>query len=122
MKKLAAALALAAISLPAGAGDTEPPAVHVYPAEIELSTSRDRQSFVVQTTAADGVTRDVTGEAQIEIPAALVHRKGNVLTPKADGRSEMAVAYGGRLVKVPVEVKDAKADRPISFKLDVMPV
>ncbi len=32
------------------------------------------------------------------------------------------VAYGGKSVKLPVKVKDAKADRPISFKLDVMPV
>src|SRR5207302_6934171 len=31
-------------------------------------------------------------------------------------------AFGGRTVHVPVKVKDAKVDRPISFKLDVMPI
>src|SRR5437762_1896611 len=87
-----AALALAAIlAAPGFAGDAEPPVVNVYPAEIELSTSRDRQSFVVQMTAPDGVTRDVTDEAKVEIPANLVNRKGNVLTPKADGAAEMTV-------------------------------
>jgi hypothetical protein len=121
--RLSAALALAAlVAAPGYAGDTEPPAVNVYPAEIELSTSRDRQSFVVQVTAPDGVTRDVTDEAKLEIPAALVNRKGNVLTPKADGSGEMTVTYGGRQIRVPVAVKQAGADRPISFKLDVMPV
>jgi hypothetical protein len=122
MKKLVAALALAAISLPGVAGDVEPPAVNVYPADVELSTSRDRQSFVVQTTAPDGVTRDVTDQAKIEIPSSLVTRTGNVLAPKADGSGQMTVSYGGRQIRVPVVVKQAAAERPISFKLDVMPV
>jgi len=123
MKKLLAPLALAAaLAAPGFAGDTEPPAVSVYPAEIELSTSRDRQSFVVQVTAPDGVTRDVTDEAKIEIPPTLVNRKGNLLTPKADGSGEMTVSYRGRQIRVPVVVKQAAAERPISFKLDVMPV
>src|SRR5205823_3534548 len=47
---------------------------------------------------------------------------GNVLTPAADGAGEMTVAFDGQTVKVPVTVKDASADRPISFKRDVMPV
>jgi hypothetical protein len=117
----AIALALALVA-PGYAGDNEPPAVSVYPAEIELSTSRDRQSFVVQMTAPDGVTTDVTDEAKVEIPAKLVDRKGNVLTPKADGAGEMAVSCRGRVIRVPVTVKSATADRQISFKLDVMPV
>ena len=33
------------------------------PARLNLSTARDRQSFVVQATYADGITRDVTAEA-----------------------------------------------------------
>ena len=32
------------------------------------------------------------------------------------------VEFGGQAVTAPVKVKDAKVDRPISFKLDVMPV
>jgi hypothetical protein len=121
--RLIAALALAAaVAAPGYAGDSEPPVVNVYPADIELSTSRDRQSFVVQATAADGVTRDVTDDAAIAVPEALVNRKGNVLTPKADGSAEMTVAYGGRQIRVPILVRQATVDRPISFKLDVMPV
>src|SRR5436190_9651542 len=122
MRPIAALALAAALAANGYAGDSEPPAVNVYPAEIELSTSRDRQSFVVQTTAPDGVTRDVTDAATIEIPAALVSRKGNVLTPKTDGSAEMTVTYGGRQIRVPIAVKQAAIDRPVSFKLDVMPV
>src|SRR5262245_41436890 len=122
MRHLAAiALALALVA-PGYAGDNEPPAVSVYPAEIELSTSRDRQSYVVQMTAPDGVTTDVTDEAKVEIPAKLIDRKGNVLSPKSDGAGEMVVSCRGRVIRVPVSVKQSAADRPISFKLDVMPV
>ena len=34
----------------------------------------------------------------------------------------MIVEFGGQTVKVPIAVKDAKAERPISFTRDVMPV
>src|SRR5262245_49269153 len=122
MRQLTAIALAALLAAPATAGDKEPPAVNVYPAEIELSTSRDRQAFVVQMTAPDGVTRDVTDEAKVEVPKNLIDRKANVLRPKADGAGEMTVAVAGRVIRVPVAVKQAAADRPISFKLDVMPV
>jgi hypothetical protein len=95
----------------------------VYPPDIALASNRARQSFVVQAMFADGITRDVTAEAKITLSTPpLVNRTQNVLTPAADGTGEMAVEFGGQTVKVPVTVKDAKADRPISFTRDVMPV
>ncbi|MBV8879612.1 MAG: DUF1549 domain-containing protein, partial [Planctomycetaceae bacterium] len=122
MRQLAALALVAALAAPGFGEDAEPPIVNVYPAEIELSTSRDRQSYVVQVTAPDGVTRDVTDEARIDLSAPLVERQGNVLLPKADGKGTMTVTYGGRVIPVPLTVSRAQADRPISFKLDVMPV
>src|SRR5262249_34873671 len=44
------------------------------------------------------------------------------LYPLADGATALNVEFGGKTVSVPVKVKDAKVERPISFKLDVMPV
>src|SRR3982751_275101 len=125
MRTLAALALIAALAAPVAAGDAEPPQVNVYPPEIELSTSRDRQSFVVQLTAPNGVTRDVTDEAKVDFDAKsapLVERKGNVLTPKADGTGTMTVSFGGRVIPVPLTVKQSAADGPVSFKLDVMPV
>lgn len=95
----------------------------VYPPDIALQSSRARQRIVVQATFADGITRDVTAEAQVTFSnPALVSRSGNVLAPSADGTGEMAVEFAGQSVRVPLNVKDAKSDRPISFTRDVMPV
>ena len=80
-----ALLALLATSGTAGNEDAAPPDVKVYPAEIELSTTRDRQSFVVQLTQPDGVTRDLTDEAKVTLAQPLAELKGNMLTPAADG-------------------------------------
>ena len=74
--------------------------LEVFPPDVNLNSSRDRQSLVVQATYADGTTRDVT----------------------ADGTTELKVEFGGKAVTAAIHVKDAKTERPVSFKLDVMPV
>src|SRR5262249_43830248 len=97
--------------------------VQVFPPDVNLFTARSKQALVVQALYADGITRDVTAQAKITpANAALVKLDKNVVLPAADGATELAVAFGGRTVKVPLKVKDAKVDRPISFKLDVMPI
>src|SRR5262245_22626346 len=97
--------------------------LEVYPADVQLGTKRDRQSFVVMATKPDGVTIEVTKQAQLTIAnPALVKLDGHTLYAAADGATQMQVAFGGQTVTVPIAVKDAAADRAISFKLDVMPV
>ena len=46
----------------------------------------------------------------------------NTLYPAADGQTTLAIEYQGFRSAATVAVKDAAADRPISFQLDVMPV
>ena len=95
----------------------------VYPPDLNLTTLRDRQSFVVQATLANGLTEDVTEQAQIKLAnPALAKLEKNVLYPQTDGATELEIAYAGKTLKAPLTVKDAKVDPPISFKLDVMPV
>src|SRR5690606_3022269 len=97
--------------------------LRVYPTDVQLATSRDRQTYVVQAVQEDGITRDVTAEAQVSFAnAALVRHEKNTVYPAADGKTEMTVAYGGKSVTVPVTVAHATDERPISFRLDVMPV
>ncbi|MDB5313500.1 MAG: hypothetical protein JWO38_7702 [Gemmataceae bacterium] len=99
------------------------PKVAVYPPDINLETARDRQSFVVQLTQLDGITRDVTDQAQVSFAnPALVKLDKFTVYPVADGATEMTVAFGGQAIKVPVKVVQAATDRPVSFKRDVMPV
>ncbi len=60
--------------------------VEVFPAEVQLTTARDRQSIVVQATFADGITRDVTKEATFSIAdPKLLKRDGAIFRPAADG-------------------------------------
>src|SRR5262245_33069717 len=100
-----------------------PASLAVYPKDVSLLTSRGRQTFVVQATYADGITRDMTAAAKAALAdAKLAKLDGNVLTPLADGSTTLKVEYGGKSFSVPVKVKDAAKDRPISFKLDVMPI
>ncbi|HEX3147955.1 MAG TPA: DUF1549 and DUF1553 domain-containing protein [Gemmataceae bacterium] len=97
--------------------------LEVYPPDINLESSRDRQSFVVQAWFADGLSRDVTTAANVSLGNPMLARlAANVVYPIADGSTELSVEWGGKVVKVPVKVASAAIDRPISFKLDVMPV
>ncbi len=98
-------------------------AVEVFPSDVNLETSRDFQSVIVRVTQADGVTRDVTGESTFSISDPNLARiDGYVLWPLADGSGQLQVKYGEQTINVPLKVKSAKEERPVSFKLDVMPV
>ena len=78
---------------------------------------------MVRAAFADGLTRDVTSQAKITMAnPTLASVQGSLLAPLADGATELRAEFGGLTATTALSVKDAKADRPISFKLDVMPV
>jgi hypothetical protein len=108
----------------AGSALAQAPAeVQVFPPDINLFTSRGRQTFVVQAVQADGITRDVTAQAKVTPgTAGVVRVDKNIVYPVADGATALKVEFEGKSVEVPVKVKDAKVERPISFRQDVMPV
>jgi hypothetical protein len=100
-----------------------PESIKVYPPDVNLTTARDRQSVIVQAVYASGVTADVTDSASFALAdASLARLDANVLYPVADGNTELKVEFAGQSVSLPVIIKDATADPPISFRLDVMPV
>ncbi|MDB4614238.1 DUF1549 domain-containing protein [bacterium] len=101
----------------------KPVSIEVYPADVHLTTIRDRQSMVVQAKFASGLTLDVTDKATIKLAdTKLCKLDGKTLHPTADGQTELTVEYGGLSAKIPVKVEKAKEDRTISFQLDIMPV
>lgn len=117
------AIALSPIASKSFAGETKPTAIHVYPVEVKLTTQRDRQSVIVQAVYPDGITRDVTSQAKFTLSNPdFAGLDKNTLHPKADGRTTLKVLYGDLGTDVPLEVQQASVDRPISFKLDVMPI
>ncbi len=112
-----------AIGIPAWCQEAAPAKIEVYPTSAKLTTSRDWQSIIIQATYPDGITRDVTSEAEFKLAdGSFARLEGNVLYPVADGKTEVAITYGGHALTVPLEVQQAEADPPISFRLDVMPV
>ncbi|MDZ4685478.1 MAG: DUF1549 and DUF1553 domain-containing protein [Planctomycetaceae bacterium] len=95
----------------------------VAPGEIALTTAADRQLVVVQALYSDGITRDVAKDATLTLAnAALVRRDGQTFYPVADGQTELKVEFGGQSHTIPVKVERAAETRPVSFKLDVMPI
>ena len=120
---LACGIAVSGCLATATQAQEAPVSVEVFPADVHLNTLRDRQSFVVQATYANGITRDVTTKSMLTLSnAAPIKLEGNVLHPVADGASELKVEFGGIAKTIPIKVEAATADRPISFQLDIMPV
>lgn len=100
-----------------------PASIVVNPADINLSALRDRQGLIVQAVMADGLTYDVTDQAEVKIEnEGLLRRDGMIFLPVADGQTKVTVSYAGLNVEVPVVVTNSTVDPPISFRQDVMPV
>jgi hypothetical protein len=122
-RRAAAAVAGAIVLCAGSLAKAQIARIEVFPPDVQLTTKADRQSYVVMATTPDGITQDVTAQATVTpANAALVKIEKATVYPVADGETTLAVAFGGQAVNVPVVVKEAAADRPISFKLDVMPV
>jgi hypothetical protein len=97
--------------------------IAVYPPDVQLNTKADLQRFIVVATRDDGVTLDVTSQAAVKLAAEGIARldKG-ILYPVADGATSLDIDYQGFKAAATIAVKDAAAERPISWHLDVMPV
>ncbi|MDB5334438.1 MAG: hypothetical protein JWN70_57 [Planctomycetaceae bacterium] len=106
-----------------GAQDNPVAELRVFPGDINLLTAKDRQLLVVQAVYASGLTQDVTSQATMTLAnPALCRRDGNTFWGAADGATELKVEFGGKMMTVPVKVEKAVEPRPISFKLDIMPI
>jgi hypothetical protein len=119
----APSVAPSAAPIPAAMSDTPIASLAVYPPSIQLNTKLARQPFVVVATRPDGVTLDVTKQTVASLADPKLARiDGATLYPLADGQTTLQLKCLGKELTVPVLVKNASVDRPISFKLDVMPV
>ena len=95
----------------------------VYPTEVNLETKKDFHKLVVVAKYDDEVTRDVTAESSFTLSDPKKADLANAtLRPLEDGNATLVVSHRGKRVEVPVRVKGANTPRPVSFKLDVMPV
>jgi len=97
--------------------------IEVFPAKVTLETVADSHSLVAMATYEDDTTRDITDDAVLRLAKpGIAELHGTQLKPNADGETKVNVSYGGEELVVPVTVTDATKPRPVSFRLDVMPV
>ncbi len=97
--------------------------VEVFPPDINLNTRRDRPA--IRRARYAGRRRNARcheGSPATLADGKLARLDQQTVYPTADGSTTLNVTYGQFKSQVPVVVKDAAADRPISFHLDVMPV
>ncbi len=97
--------------------------IAIYPPAVNLTTKADHQALVVMARYGDDTTRDITKKIAFKVEnPGLVNANGNTFKPKADGESKISVDFHGKKAEIPLKVAGATAERPISFRLDVMPV
>ena len=115
----AAAAAAAKSTPPTGAGLE----LSVFPATIDLTTSRDYQSFIATVRRPDDVTLDVTETATWTLANEQFGRiEGNQVFPVSDGETELICDYGGQQIRVPVKVARSSETLPLSFEKDIVPI
>jgi hypothetical protein len=116
---LIAATVVSTIALAAAAA---PEKLLVFPAEIQLTTQRDRQSLIVQAVQPDGTTRDVTTQATFTLEQpSLARLTGAIVRPVANGQTALLVKHENQTVRVPVTIAQVATNPPVTFKLDVVP-
>jgi hypothetical protein len=94
-----------------------------FPPEITLKTQEDFNSIVLVATYSDDVSRDVTYESAMWLEnSSVADFKDRILYPIKDGETNLIAEFQGKRVEVPVKVTEPTTPRPVSFKLDVMPV
>ncbi|MCP5543779.1 MAG: PSD1 domain-containing protein [Akkermansiaceae bacterium] len=117
--------ARAATALPRWDAPADPRivAIEAYPASVSLETAADFHEPVVIVRMKDESTHDVTHLSKwiVENPA-IAKLEGTRLQPVADGETKLLIEYRGLRAEIPVKVRDATKERPVSFQLDVMPV
>ena len=94
-----------------------------YPPAITLTTKEDFNSIVLTASYSDDVTRDVTFESSVWLEnSGIAYFKDRILHPKQEGETKLIAEFQGKKVEIPVKVTAPTVPRPVSFKLDVMPV
>lgn len=103
--------------------DPEIISIEAFPKQIRLETAADFHRVIVIACMKDASTHDITHQSKLSLEIGnFASLRENLLTPLADGETKLLIEYRGLTTTVPVAVKDADIERPISFQLDVMPV
>lgn len=97
--------------------------IAIYPPVIKISAKTDSQHIIAVASRADGITQDITSQVQWAIAnPELVNHENHVLSPKADGATQITATWQGMTATASLEVTNSQTARVVSFERDVMPV
>ena len=97
--------------------------IAVYPPTVSLTSNADLQRLVAIASYQDGTTRDITRKVTFKPQnTTLVSVAGNLLRPRSDGETTLETSFHGKQANTPIQVQSSTVERPISFRLDVMPI
>jgi len=97
--------------------------LQIHPKQISLTTKEDFNSFVVVAKYDDDVTRDVTKESTFSLSdEKIAQLENHTISPVKDGNATLKASFHNLNTELSIQVKNAQAERPVSFNLDVMPV
>lgn len=103
----------------AGATNTRA-ATTVSPSSVRLDNPEATQQLLV--TAAGPVDRTRAATYSVANPSIVSVDATGLVSPKAEGKTEIVVRNGAEEVRVPIEVSGQAKPRPISFENDVIPI
>jgi hypothetical protein len=97
--------------------------VQVSPSAVALDNPEASQQLLV-TIDAPGQPRDATREATYEVADATIAAvdAAGMVTPRAEGKTEICVRHGSASLRIPVEVTGLARPRPISFDQEIIPI
>ena len=97
--------------------------IQVAPPTLKLIHHRHEHSLIVSGKTADGIAVDLSPQATLTSadPTIAVIENGWV-KPLKSGQTQITVQAAGQTVQVPVVVELPPAERPYSFRHEVMPV
>jgi hypothetical protein len=98
--------------------------LQVFPQQVMLDGPRDHQQLIVLGEYADGRQWDLTRQAVFTSGSTkvAVMGPGGVIQPVADGPTTILVEAGGKTAAVPVTVRQTKAELPVDFAREIVPM
>ncbi len=97
--------------------------LRIAPDRIHLRSARDQQRIVVTAHYADGSSRDVTAECEVDVgQSTLVQYLDETLLPTHDGEGQIIVQYGGLAAIARLDVLNSSQQPPIEFRNEVLQI
>ncbi|MCS7160145.1 MAG: DUF1549 domain-containing protein, partial [Gemmatales bacterium] len=96
--------------------------LEILPREILLDGPRARQEVVVLGYHQDGRVWDWTRQAQWAAVGPQIRLEKTTVYPVSDGQSAVRAEVGGVSAQVPVQVRRARAEVPVGFKTEIIPL